>query len=172
MSTELYGLVQSKITTDDIQAFKAQAKKMKDATENEIGTISYDFFINEEKREVFIVEKYADDKAFMTHMEQFLQEEFIPKILTMMELTSLKMLGPVTEEIDDFFAKGGWTYDAYPLAMQELVFSIGVSSPVRITITYTPHSNLYLSGTITKSSKGVYIGCCNYFSLCCASTGN
>ena len=49
MSTELYGLVQSKITTDDIQAFKAQAKKMKDATENEIGTISYDFFINEKK---------------------------------------------------------------------------------------------------------------------------
>jgi hypothetical protein len=27
------------------------------------------------------------------------------------------MLGPVTEEIDEFFAKGGWTYDAYPLAM-------------------------------------------------------
>ena len=69
------------------------------------------------KEKFFIVEKYADDKAFMAHMEQFLQEEFIPKILTMMGLTSLKMLGPVTEEIDDFFAKGGWTYDAYPLAM-------------------------------------------------------
>jgi len=53
----------------------------------------------------------------MAHMEQFLQEDFIPKILTMMELTSLKKLGPVTDEIDDFFAKGGWTYDAYPLAM-------------------------------------------------------
>ena len=117
MSSELYGLVQSKITTDDIQAFKAQAKKMKDATENESGTISYDFFINEEKREVFIVDKYAYDKAFMAHMEQFLQEEFIPKILTMMELTSLNMLGPVAEEIDDFFAKGGWTYGAYPLTM-------------------------------------------------------
>tara|TARA_B100001971_G_scaffold5204_1_gene4288 strand:- start:106 stop:459 length:354 start_codon:yes stop_codon:yes gene_type:complete len=117
MSAELYGLVQSKITTDDIHSFKAQAKKMKDATETEIGTISYDFFINEENREVFIVEKYADDKAFMAHMEQFLQEDFIPKILTMMELTSLKKLGPVTDEIDDFFAKGGWTYDAYPLAM-------------------------------------------------------
>ena len=68
MSTELYGLVQSKITTDDIQAFKAQAKKMKDATENEIGTISFDFFINEEKREVFIVEKYANDKAWLAHI--------------------------------------------------------------------------------------------------------
>lgn len=49
MSSELYGLVQSKITTDDIQAFKAQAKKMKDATENEIGTISYDFLLMKKK---------------------------------------------------------------------------------------------------------------------------
>ena len=46
MSTEIYSLVESKIMTDDIQAFKAQAKKMKDATEDEIGTISYDFFID------------------------------------------------------------------------------------------------------------------------------
>ena len=53
----------------------------------------------------------------MAHMEQFLQEEFVPTSLTMMALTSLKMLGPVTEEFDDFFAKGGWAYDAYPLAM-------------------------------------------------------
>ncbi len=117
MSTELYSLVQAKITTDNIQAFKAQAKKMKDATQSEIGTISYDFFINEEKREVFIVEKYADDKAFMAHMEKFTQAEFIPELLTMQELTSLEMLGPVTEEIDEFFAKGGWAYNAYPLAM-------------------------------------------------------
>jgi hypothetical protein len=35
----------------------------------------------------------------------------------MMELTSLKMLGPVTEEIDDFFAKGGSTFDAYRLVI-------------------------------------------------------
>ena len=43
MSTELYGLVQSTITTDDIHSFKAQAKKMKDTTETEIGTLSYVF---------------------------------------------------------------------------------------------------------------------------------
>jgi len=117
MSTELYGIVQAKITTDDIQAFKAQAEKMKDAAADETGTISYDFFINEEKKEIFIVEKYADDKAFMAHMKQFSQAEFIPKLLTMQELTSLVMLGPVTEEIDEWFAKGGWAYNAYPLAM-------------------------------------------------------
>jgi len=117
MSAELYGIVQAKITTNYIQAFKVHAKKMKDATENEIGTISYDFFINKEKREVFIVEKYANDKAWMAHMEKFTQAEFNSKLLTMQELTSIEMLGPVTEEIDEFFAKGGWAYNNYPLAM-------------------------------------------------------
>ena len=105
MSTELYSLVQAKITTDDMRAFKTQAKKMKDATKNEIGTISYDFFINEEKREVFIVKKNEDDKAFMKHMEKLMQEEFIPKLLTMQELSSFDMLGSVTEQIDDFFER-------------------------------------------------------------------
>ena len=91
MSTELYGLVQSTITTDNIQAFKAQAKKMKNAAENEIGRHYLMIFLLMKKNiEVFIVEKYADDKAFMAHMEQFLQEEFIPTVLTMMELTSLR----------------------------------------------------------------------------------
>ena len=80
MSTEIYSLVESKIMTDDIQAFKAQAKKMKDATEDEIGTISYDFFIDEERREVFIVEKYADDKAFMAHMDHVLTGRFYSQI--------------------------------------------------------------------------------------------
>ena len=49
MSAELYSLVQAKITTEDIQAFKSQAKKMKDATKNEIGTISYDFLLTKKK---------------------------------------------------------------------------------------------------------------------------
>ena len=53
MSSEIYGIVQAKITTEDIQSFKVQAKIMKDATRNKIGTISYGFFINEEKRSFY-----------------------------------------------------------------------------------------------------------------------
>ena len=74
-------------------------------------------FLLTKKKEVFIVEKYANDKAWLAHMEKFTQAEFIPKLLTMQELTSIEMLGPVTEEIDEFFAKGGWAYNNYPLAM-------------------------------------------------------
>ena len=117
MSTELYCIIQAKITTDDIQSIKAQAKLMKDAAKNEVGVISYDFFINEENRLVFIVEKYADDQAFLALMEKFMQPEFVPKLLTMQDLTSIEILGSITEEIDELFAKGGWAYNSYPLAM-------------------------------------------------------
>ena len=117
MRSELYLIVQAEITTDDIQAFKAQAKKMKNSTENKTGTISFDVFINEEKREDLIVEKYANDKAFLAHMKKFTQAEFIPKLLTMQELTSIEILGPVTDEIDEFLAKRGWPYNNYPIVM-------------------------------------------------------
>jgi quinol monooxygenase YgiN len=50
MSLEIYNIVKAKITTDDLEAYKTQADKMKEATRNEPGTISYDFFINEEKK--------------------------------------------------------------------------------------------------------------------------
>ena len=53
MSSEIYGIVQAKITTEDIQSFKVQAKIMKDATRNKIETISHGFFINEEKRSFY-----------------------------------------------------------------------------------------------------------------------
>jgi quinol monooxygenase YgiN len=67
------------MTTDNVQAFKAQAKKMKDVTENGIGTLFYDFFINEEKREVSIVEKYADDKPLWHTWTNSCRRNLFPK---------------------------------------------------------------------------------------------
>ena len=49
MSSEIYGIAQAKITTEDIQSFKVQSQKMKDATRNEIGTISYVFLLTKKK---------------------------------------------------------------------------------------------------------------------------
>ena len=40
MTSEIYNLVRAEITTGDLDAFKAQAKKMKDATTDERGTLT------------------------------------------------------------------------------------------------------------------------------------
>ena len=117
MTSELYNLVRARITTDDIAAFKAQAKKMKDATTDEPGTLLYDFFINEESREVLIIEKYADGKAFMAHMNKFTQPEYIPTLLEMQEINGIEMPGYVTDEVEELFAQGGWPYNGYPTAI-------------------------------------------------------
>ena len=68
MSREIYNIVRAKITTDDLQAFETQAKKMKAAAKEESGTLIYDFFINRDTKDVLIIEKYQDDEAFMAHM--------------------------------------------------------------------------------------------------------
>ena len=117
MTSELYNLVRARVTTDDIAALKAQAKKMKDATTDEPGTLIYDFFINEESKEVLIIEKYADGKAFMAHMNKFTQPGYIPKLLEMQEITGIEMPGYVTDEVKGLFAQGGWPYNGYPTAI-------------------------------------------------------
>ena len=118
MSQEVYNIVKAKITTDDIKAFKAQAKRMADAAQREHGTLVYDFFINEENKSVLIVEKYTDANAFMAHMEQFMKPDLIPQILTMQEIVSIEMPGVISSEMKDFFAQDGFTYNAYPINIQ------------------------------------------------------
>ena len=115
MGTGIFNIVKAKITIEDLGTFKTQANKMKEATKDEPGTLIYDFFINEEKREVLIVEKYANSEAFMAHMKKFIQPEYIPTILTMQEITSVEMPGTITKEMEQFFTDGGWSYNAYPL---------------------------------------------------------
>ena len=114
MTSEIYNLVRAEITTGDLDAFKAQAKKMKDATTDEPGTLIYDFFINEENNEVLIIEKYTDGKALMAHMNKFTQPDYIPKLLEMQEITGIEMPGYITDEVRQLFTQGGWPYNGYP----------------------------------------------------------
>ena len=37
--------------------------------------------------------------------------------LTMQELTGVEMPGTVTQEMEELFAKGGWSFNAYPFRM-------------------------------------------------------
>ena len=46
----------------------------------------------------------------MAHMKRFVTEEYIPTLLTMHEIASIKIPGLVTKEIEDFFTAGGWKY--------------------------------------------------------------
>mgnify|MGYP002836428962 CR=1 FL=1 len=115
MSSEIYNIVKARITTDNLTAFKSQANKMVELSETESGTLLYSFFINEEKKEVLIIEKYADDKSFMKHMKRFTQPELIPKLLEMQEIISIEMPGTVSKEIEGLFEQGGWSYNSYPV---------------------------------------------------------
>jgi quinol monooxygenase YgiN len=110
-------IVKAKITSEDIGAYKAQAKKMKTGAEDEPGTLVYDFFINENTKDVLILEQYANSEAFMAHMKKFTQPEYIPTLMQMMEIGSIDMPGLVSDDIKEFFAEGGWQYNAYPLTM-------------------------------------------------------
>ena len=53
MRNEVYSTVKVKVRIDDPREYKLQAIKMKETMRDEPGTLIYDFFIKEERREVF-----------------------------------------------------------------------------------------------------------------------
>jgi hypothetical protein len=48
-------------------------------------------------------------------MNKFTQPEYIPTLLSMQELVSVEMPGTVTQEMEEIFNEGGWSFNAYPL---------------------------------------------------------
>ena len=105
MNSEIYNIVKGKITTNNLSAYKAQIQKMKEAAKNEVGTLFYDFFINEKEKEFLIIEKYTNGEAFMKHMKKFSSPEYILKLLTMQEMTSVEIPGVIIYEMKVLFTK-------------------------------------------------------------------
>ena len=115
MNSEIYNIVKGKITTNNLVAYKAQIQKMKEAAKNEVGTLFYDFFINEKEKEFLIIEKYTNGEAFMKHMKKFSSPEYILKLLTMQEMTSVEIPGVIIYEMKVLFTKNGRIYKDYPI---------------------------------------------------------
>jgi hypothetical protein len=98
-----------------MRIFRAQAKRMTDAAQRKLATLVHIFFINEENKDVLIVEKYTDAKVSMAHMEQFMKPDLIPKILAIQEIISIEFPGLVSSEIKHLFGQGGFSYNTYPI---------------------------------------------------------
>jgi len=88
---------------------------MKEAAKNEVDTHFYDFFINEKEKEFLIIEKYTNGEAFSKHMKKFSSPEYILKLLTMQEMTSVEIPGVIIYKIKDLFSKNGRIYKDYPI---------------------------------------------------------
>lgn len=68
-SSELLGIARFKIHEGKLEEFKRlSAECMKIARTKDTGTLQYDIYINEEKSEAVVVERYTDSAALIEHL--------------------------------------------------------------------------------------------------------
>lgn len=68
-STELLGIARFKIHEGKLEEFKNLSSQcMEIARTKDTGTLQYDIYINEERSEAVVVERYANSEALMEHL--------------------------------------------------------------------------------------------------------
>jgi quinol monooxygenase YgiN len=68
-SSELLGIARFKIHEGKLEEFKRlSTDAMEIARTKDTGTLQYDIYINEEKSEAIVVERYKDSAALMEHL--------------------------------------------------------------------------------------------------------
>jgi quinol monooxygenase YgiN len=69
-SSELLGIARFKIHKGKLEEFKRlSAQCMEIARTKDTGTLQYDVYINEEKSEAVVIERYKDSASLMEHLE-------------------------------------------------------------------------------------------------------
>lgn len=68
-TTELLGIARFKIHAGKLEEFKRLSSEcMKIARAKDTGTLQYDIYVNEERSEAVVIERYKDSQALMEHM--------------------------------------------------------------------------------------------------------
>jgi len=68
-ASELLGIARFKIHKGQLEKFKRlSARCMEIARTKDTGTLQYDIYINEEKSEAIVIERYKDSTALMEHL--------------------------------------------------------------------------------------------------------
>ena len=68
-SSELLGIARFKIHEGKMEEYKRLSEEcMRIAREKDTGTLQYDIYLNEEKSEAVVVERYKDSAALLEHL--------------------------------------------------------------------------------------------------------
>ncbi|MEE9209564.1 MAG: antibiotic biosynthesis monooxygenase [Kiloniellales bacterium] len=107
MSEAISWVLELAIKDGQLDAFKALAQEMSDATQaDEPGTSHYEWFISEDGKAVHIYERYADSAVLMTHIGNF-GEKFAERFLAWAEPTRWLVYGDPSAEVRETLASFG-----------------------------------------------------------------
>ena len=71
MSDSVHWTLEVVVNDGQLDAFKTLLSEMVSSTKNEVNTLIYEWYFNEDESVCFINERYRDSAAAMTHLQEF-----------------------------------------------------------------------------------------------------
>jgi quinol monooxygenase YgiN len=86
-------LVELTIHEGSQAAFEAIAREMVAGSEQESGTLGYEWFVSNDRRRCRLIETYANSNAVLTHLKGPVVGQLVPKLLEQSKLDRFQVCG-------------------------------------------------------------------------------
>ncbi len=98
MSEAVSWVLELAVKDGQLDAFKALAQEMSEATQDEPGTSHYEWFIDDDGKNVHVYERYADSAATMVHLGNF-GAKFAERFMACVDPTRFMVYGDPSAEV-------------------------------------------------------------------------
>ena len=85
--------VELNVTLGKFDAFEDVARAMTRDTQEEPGTLVYDWYLSRDNHRARLLEEYADGDAVVAHLEGEVVTKLVPKLLQSAQLTRFEVYG-------------------------------------------------------------------------------
>ena len=88
--------------------FKAGIREVVGVTDQQNSALSYEWYLNADETECHALERYADNDAFVAHIQSVVGTEILPRLRDTWELTQLDVYGDLSDQAEaEFRAMAG-----------------------------------------------------------------
>ena len=76
-----------------LEEFQAIAREMVERTQNEPGTLGYEWYVSADGKRCQLIETYVDAEALLAHLAGPGPQEGVPKLMTMASVNGIQVYG-------------------------------------------------------------------------------
>ena len=108
MTKNIYWTLSGSIKDNKIGDLKVFLSDMLKKTETEIGCLNYEFWFSEDKRKIYLFERYTDSENCLAHIKNISKD--LPVFFECVDLEPIVILGDITDALRDMFDNMDTTY--------------------------------------------------------------
>lgn len=105
MTENIYWTIRATVVEGKLEDLKAIVEKTSAATRTEAGALSYDFWLSEDNKRLFLHERYTNSEAVLAHMANV--GPLLPDFFACVEMEPIVVLGACSDALKEAFAAFG-----------------------------------------------------------------